>query len=222
MNDTISITPQMLRGMLRFYSPLISDTMERLGIPTGALHYQIQPIVADPSIRVCGFAFPCRVVPTDEYVEINTLLEMVDAIPPDAFVLVAAEGPVDAALWGGMMSTRAQARGAVAAAVNGGVRDIDQIASLDFPVFGEYRCIKDIRRRGYMAAYDVPVTIGGVEVQPGDIIFGDANGVIAIQRDTFAGIYAELERAYSEEAATQQGLIRGGGAQDLFQQYGRF
>ncbi len=222
MNDTISIAPGMLRGMLRFYSPLISDTMERLGIPTGALPFQIQSIIADPSIRVCGLAFPCRVVPTDEYVEINTLLEMVDAIPPDAFVLVAAEAPVDAALWGGMMSTRAQARGAVAAAVNGGVRDIEQIASLGFPVFGEYRCIKDIRRRGYMAAYDVPVTIGGVEVRPGDIIFGDANGVIAIQRDTFAGIYAELERAYSEESATQQGLMRGGGAQDLFEQYGRF
>lgn len=222
MNNAVPISPASLQGMLRFYTPLVSDTMERLGMPTGALHYAIQPISADPSLKVCGAAFPCRVVPTDDYVEIDTLLEMVDAIPEGAFVLVAAEGPIDAALWGGMMSARAKSRGAVAAAVNGGVRDIEQIAALNFPVFGEYRCIKDIRRRGYMAAYDVMVTIGGIRIFPGDVIFGDANGVIVIPRDRFEELYTELDRAFDEEAATQRGLILGEGARGLFDRYGRF
>lgn len=212
----------MLQGMLRFYSPLVSDAMERLGVPTGALHHGIQAILPDASLKVCGIAFPCRVASTESYVEITTLLEMVDAIPPGAFVLVSAESPIDAALWGGMMSARAQAQGAVGAAVNGGVRDIEQIASLGFPVFGEYRCIKDIRRRGYMIAYNVPIIIGGTEVRPGDIIFGDANGVIAIPHGSFAAVYDELERAYREEGATQQALVQGSRAQDLFEQYGRF
>lgn len=222
MADITPIAPDMLQGMLRFYTPLVSDTMERLGMLTGALHYAIQPLSSDPGLKVCGRAFPCRVTPTDEYVEIDMLLEMVDAIPADAFVLVASDAPMDAALWGGMMSTRARARGAVAAAVNGGVRDIEQIAALDFQVFGEYRCIKDIRRRGYMAAYNVPVNIGGVDVRPGDIIFGDANGVIAIPQEKFEELYTELDRAFDEEAATQRGLLLGGDARALFDQYGRF
>ena len=221
MNDDATIG-EMLDGMLRFYSPLISDTMERLGMPSGALHHAIGPLFPDPTLKVCGLAFPCRVSPTDEYVEINKLLEMVDAIPERAFVLVAADAPIDAALWGGMMSARAKSRGAVAAAVNGGVRDIEQIASLRFPVFGEGRCIKDIRTRGEMVAYDVAVSCGGVDVAPGDVIFGDANGVIAIPRGEFERLYHELDQAFTEEAATQRGLIAGGAAQALFEQYGRF
>ncbi|MEO5929354.1 MAG: RraA family protein [Candidatus Kapaibacterium sp.] len=221
MNEPTDLT-EMIGGMLRFYSPLISDTMERLGMPSGALHDSIQALPMNPSLKICGPAFPCRVVPTSEYVEIDTLLEMIDAIPSGAFVIVAADEPVDAALWGGMMSARAQSRGAVAAAVNGGVRDMEQIAALDFPVFGTGRCIKDIRRRGYMAGYDVTVECGGVTIRPGDILFGDANGVIAIPHQQFATVYHELETAFTEEAATQRGLLAGGGARSLFDQYGRF
>lgn len=213
---------EQLALMSRFYSPLISDTMERLGIPSTALHHGIQQIFPDPALKVCGVAFPCRVVPTSEYVEITTLLQMVDEIPEQAFVVVAADADVDAALWGGMMSARAQARGAVAAAVNGGVRDLQQIASLGFPVFGTGRCIKDIRRRGYMAQFNTAVTMDGVAVRPGDIMFGDANGVMVIPQERFDEIYAELDRAFAEEAATHRGLTSGEGAQKLFQEYGRF
>ncbi|MBL7987405.1 MAG: RraA family protein [Chlorobi bacterium] len=213
---------EQLAGMLRFYSPLISDTMERLGIASTALHHSIQQTFTDPSLKVCGVAFPCRVAATDQYVEITTLLQMVDAIPEEAFVVVAADSNVDAALWGGMMSARAQARGAVAAVVNGGVRDLEQIASLQFPVFGTGRCIKDIRRRGYMAAFNTQVVMDGVPIRPGDIVFGDANGVIVIPQERFDEIYAELDRACAEEAATHRGLTSGEGAQKLFQEYGRF
>ena len=130
------------------YTPLVSDTMDSLGIDGYVLPRQIQAIVADPHLKVAGFAYPCRVIPTEEYVEIHTLLEMVDSIPQDAIVIVAADSDIDAALWGGLMSTKAQKRGAKAAVVNGGVRDIEQIKNLRFPVFGTYKCVKDIRRRG--------------------------------------------------------------------------
>ena len=181
-----------------------------------------QSIFSNPDLKVCGVAFPCRVVPTEEYVEIDTILEMVDAIPPHSVVLVAADEDIDAALWGGLMSARAKARGAHGAVVNGGVRDIAQIAERDFPVFGSYRCIKDIRHRGFMHSYNVPIEIGDVTINPGDIIFGDANGIISIPRKEFPTLYDELRKALGEESATQRGLIEGGSAQDLFGEHGRF
>jgi 4-hydroxy-4-methyl-2-oxoglutarate aldolase len=211
-----------LEGMLRFYTPLVSDTMERLGLKSGALHHSIQAILPDPKQKVCGIAYPARVTPTRSYVEIDTLLEMVDSIPQHAFVIVSADAEVDAALWGGMMSARAKARGAVGAAVNGGVRDVEQIAGLDFPVFGAYRCIKDIRRRGYMSRYNVPVYFGGVTIVPGDIVFADANGVLVIPHEKFDQVYTELERARSEEAATHEGLVGGEEARQMFDRFGRF
>jgi len=205
-----------------FYTPLVSDTMERMGYGSPALDASIQAILPTTGIKVWGRAFPCRVIPTDEYVEITTLLEMVDAIPPGAFVIVAADEPIDAALWGGMMSARARSRGAVGAAVNGGVRDIEQIAALAFPVFGTGRCVQDIRRRGYMHSYNVEVDCGGRSIAPDDMIFADANGVVSIPAAQFDAVYAELLRALDEESATQRGLIDGRDAQGLFDEYGRF
>lgn len=211
-----------LEGMRRFYTPLVSDTMERLGMKSGAMHHSIQPMLPDPTLKVCGLAYPCRVVPTHDYVEIDRLLEMVDSIPPQSFVVISADRDIGAALWGGLMSARARSRGAVGAAVNGGVRDIEQIASLGFPVFGAYRCITDIRRRGYMAKYNVPVYSGGQTIVPGDVIFGDANGVLVIARERFDRVYAELERAYGEEQQTHRGLVEGNAAREVFEKYGRF
>jgi regulator of RNase E activity RraA len=226
MNDNLFLSAdrldEMLQGMLRFYTPLVSDTMERLGMKSGAMDHAIQSILPDPGLKVCGIAFPCRVMPTDKYVEIHTLLEMVDNIPDRAFVIVSSDSAIDAALWGGLMSARAKARGAVAAAVNGGVRDIEQIAALGFPVFGAYRCIKDIRRRGYMARYNTPVYSGGVTIIPGDIVFGDANGVLVIPREKFEQLYTELERSLGDESATHRGLLDGRDARGLFKEHGAF
>lgn len=218
----LDVTPELLAGMARFYTPLVSDVMDSLELPSGVLHCSIQPVFPNPDLKVCGIAFPCRVVPTDEYVEIDMILEMVDAIPEHAFVLVAADADIDAALWGGLMSARARARGAVGAAVNGGVRDIAQIAAAGFPVFGAYRCIKDIRRRGFMHSYGTSVEIGGVTVSPGDVIFGDANGVVVIPKGDFARVHEALEAALGEESATQAGLLSGGSARELFGEHGRF
>ncbi len=221
MTDSSEFRKQLDR-MRRFYAPLISDAMERLGMPSGALDPSIQAVIERPGEIVCGIAFPARVTPTREYVEIDTLLEMVDAIPTDAFVIVSSDGPIDAALWGGLMSGRARARGAVAAAVNGRVRDVEQIRALDFPVFGTGRCIKDIRRRGFMAKYNVPVYCGGVTIVPGDIVFGDANGVIVIPRERFGAVLAEIESALEQESATKRGLDDGEEARALFDRFGRF
>ena len=216
------ITAAHLASLCTLYTPLVSDTLDRLGIPAAVMRHDVQSMIADPAVKACGPAFPCRVVPTHEYVEIDTLLAMVDAIPQGAMVIVAADDDINAALWGGLMSTRAAARGAVGAVVNGGVRDLEQIAELAFPVFGTYRCVTDIRRRGFMHSYNVPVTCAGVAVWPGDIVFGDANGVVVIPRDRFDDVFAELARAAEEERATMRGLQKGAGAAQIFAKFGRF
>ncbi|MBS1902254.1 MAG: RraA family protein [Bacteroidetes bacterium] len=204
------------------YTPLVSDTMDKLGIHGQVVDHAVQSMLFDPQLKVAGIAYPCRVVPTREYVEIGTLLEMVDSIPADSMVLVAADSDIDAALWGGMMSSRSKARGARGAAVNGGVRDVEQIADLNFPVFGTYRCVKDIRTRGYMAEYNCAVNFGGVEVRPGDIAFADANGIVIIPSQHLHSILAVLTEAKLNEDRTISGLSEGKSAQSLYSEYKAF
>lgn len=211
-----------VQELTRYYTPLVSDVMDELGLPSGVLPREITPVLPAPRRVVAGRAFPCRVEPTDEYVEIDMILAMIDSIPPGSFVLVAATADIDAALWGGLMSTGAMNRGATAAAVNGGVRDIAQIADLDFPVFGTDRRIKDIRRRGEMSAFGVSVQIGGVTVHPGDGVIGDANGVVVVPKGSLDQILDRLGGAVDEENAVAKGLGEGKGANDLFDDHGRF
>jgi 4-hydroxy-4-methyl-2-oxoglutarate aldolase len=204
------------------YTPLVSDTMDSLGIEGYVLPHEIQSIFPDPHLKVAGYAYPCRVIPTDEYVEIHTLLAMVDTIPADSIVVVAADADIDAALWGGLMSTKAQKRGAKAAVVNGGVRDIEQVKNLNFPVFGTYRCVKDIRKRGYMAEYGSTVVINGTEIGSRDIIFADANGVVVIPAAKIDEVLGLLAERSLREHKTEEGLAKGQSAQELFDQFGTF
>ena len=213
---------EILSFIEQLFTPLVSDTLDRLGVSGCVLESSIQSIPFDPSLKVAGYAYPCRVVPTDEYVEIDTLLAMIDSIPNDAIVLVAADDDTGAALWGGLMSTRAKARGARAAVVNGGIRDFEQIASLAFPVFGTGRTVKDIRRRGYMHSYNVPIAMNGVAIAPGDLIFGDANGVVAVPQHLIPTLIAELAQGISGERNTALGLAEGKSASELFQSFNTF
>lgn len=213
---------EILDFLETLYTPLVSDTMDKLGIHGQVVDHAVQSMLFDPHLKVAGIAYPCRVVPTREYVEITTLLEMVDSIPADSMVLVAADSDIDAALWGGMMSSRSKARGARGAAVNGGVRDIEQIADLNFPVFGTYRCVKDIRTRGYMAEYNCTVNFAGVEVRPGDVVFADANGIVIIPSQHLHTIVAALIEAKLNEDRTISGLSEGKTAQSLYSEYKAF
>ncbi len=206
----------------QLFTPLVSDTMDRLGISGYVVDRKIQSVFSDPHVKIAGYAYPCRVIPTTEYVEIDTLLQMVDSIPNDSIVVVAADSDIDAALWGGLMSTRAKTRGAKGALVNGGVRDLEQISNLDFPVFGEYRCIKDIRRRGYMAEFGVEVMMGEVRIRPNDLIFGDANGVVVIPSAQQEEIFAELHLSFEGEQKTESGLLSGKSARELFGEFKTF
>lgn len=204
------------------YTPLVSDTMDSLGIEGYVLPREIQSIFPDPHVKVAGYAYPCRVIPTDEYVEIHTLLEMVDSIPQESIVVVAADDDIDAALWGGLMSTRAKARGAKAAVVNGGVRDIEQIANLEFPVFGAYKCVKDIRRRGYMATYGENIFLKNLEIGKKDIIFADVNGVVVIPELKTDVVLAALAERSEREKMTEAGLKKNISALEVFGNYGTF
>jgi regulator of RNase E activity RraA len=206
----------------QLFTPLVSDVMDRLGISGYVLDHAIQSIFPDPHLKVAGYAFPCRVIPTDEYIEIDTLLKMVDSIPKDSVIVVASDTDIDAALWGGLMSARAKTRGARGAVVNGGVRDIEQISRLGFPVFGTYRCVKDIRRRGYMAEYGIEVTIDGVTIKPNDLLFGDANGVVVIPSEHEEKIFAALHMSFDGEKRTESGLLSGRSAQELFGEFKTF
>lgn len=202
------------------YSSLVSDCAEALGLGVRALAGGLEPQHADALRVVVGRAHTALVRRTDERVDIEGLLAMVDATPADAVVVVATDALVPCALWGGLLSGGVAARGALGAVVDGGVRDLHQIAALGFPVWAAFRSPLDIRGRGETVGHGLPVSCRGVRVEPGDLVLADANGVVVVPRAAEAEVLALCEEKLRGEAATERALRDGLSLSETYARFG--
>ncbi len=110
------------------------------------------------------------------------MFEALDSLKPNEVYVASGSSP-RYALWGELMSTRALHLKAAGAVLDGYVRDTGGILALNFPTFGYGSYAQDQGPRGKVVDYSVPIEIGGIRVRPGDIVFGDRDGVVIIPRE---------------------------------------
>jgi regulator of RNase E activity RraA len=124
-------------------------------------------------------------------------------------VYIATGASLRYALWGGLMSTRAILLRASGAILNGFSRDTNEILQLGFPTWSRGTYAQDQGTRGKVVDFRLPVEIDGVAVQPGDLVFGDRDGVVVIPRDAEReAIRRALEKASTENLVRK--AIEGG------------
>jgi regulator of RNase E activity RraA len=149
------------------------------------------------------------------------MFEALDSLRPHE-VYIAAGGSPTYAQWGELMSTAARARGATGAVLAGMSRDTRAILALDFPVFSYGSYAQDQRGRGHVVAHHIPLDIDGVAVRPGDIVFGDLDGVLVVPHELEAAVVtAALEKSRQEKTALKD-LAAGRPAAEVFTAYGIF
>ena len=122
--------------------------------------------------------------------------------------------------WGSLLSTATHARGAAGCVTDGFVRDILGIRELKLPVFHAGIAPLDSRGRGQIRAVDVPVIVDGVRVETGDLVFGDADGVVVVPRAAEARV---LEHAFTKvngEHHSMAELRAGAYLRDVYARYG--
>jgi regulator of RNase E activity RraA len=147
------------------------------------------------------------------------MLRALDDLKQDEVYICSGASPTYA-LWGELMSNCARNRGAAGAVVNGWSRDTRGILALDFPCFSFGRYAQDQRPRGKVIDFRCPLRIGPVDVRPGDVIFGDLDGVVIIPREMEGEVFARaLQKANGEQQVFT--AIKGGmGAQEAWDTYG--
>ena len=153
-------------------SSILSDSLGR-----NLVAKQILPI-HKKLVSICANAFTVEVRSGDNLM-IHKALQMIR--PGDALV-IAGDGEIDRALFGEILMTIAKKRGAVAAIVDGAVRDIDAFDRESFPCWARGVSLRGPFKDG-PGTINQPITIGGMEVHPGDIIVADIDGVMAIPRN---------------------------------------
>jgi regulator of RNase E activity RraA len=204
----------------KLFTAVVGDVMDSLGLLQQFLPPEIRPL--RDGMIVVGRAMPVleRDLTGDRATKpFGLMLEALDDLRPGE-VYVASGGAGQYAMWGELMSTRAQVLGAYGAVLNGLSRDTWGILKLNFPVFSRGRYAQDQAPRGEVVDFRVPVRIGQVEIHPGDIVFGDVDGVLAIPRaaeDEVVGL--ALEKA-SKENLVRKAIIEKSTAASAFEKFG--
>ena len=213
-NDTELMA--LLRAEL--YTAVIGDILDDHGYTNQFLPPEIQPLA--PDMLLIGRAMPvleANVFDTkDAY---GLMFAALDDLKSGE-IYVASGASARYAMWGELMSTAARARGATGALLNGYIRDTQGILEMQFPVFCVGRFAQDQKGRGRVIDYRVEVEIGGVRIQPGDMVIGDIDGVVvvpqAVEKEVFS---AALEKARAEKVIKielEQGML----ATEAFKKYG--
>lgn len=205
---------EMMRQEL--YSAVIGDILDKMHYLHQFLPQRIQPI--EMNMVVAGRAM--TVLEADAFEELSEgynpimckpfglMLEALDDLKEDEVYICTGSSP-SYALVGELMCTRMQILKAAGAVVNGFHRDTKGILEINFPCFSYGRYAQDQGPRGKVIDYRVPIEIEGVRINPGDIIFGDMDGVLVIPQEIETEV---IQRAY--EKATGEKMvaeaIRGG------------
>lgn len=211
---------QELFALMRkeLFTAVVGDVMDKINLTHQFLPAQIRPLRDD--MVVIGRAMP--VLEADVFQSVSDsstnpvmkkpfgiMLEALDDLKPGEVYLCSGGTPVYA-MWGELMSTRAIMLGAAGAVLNGYARDTHGILALNFPTFCYGSYAQDQGPRGKVIDFRVPIGIGQVQVIPGDIVFGDIDGVCVIPQDAEQEVLRlALEKARGEKqvlAAIQAGM----------------
>lgn len=204
----------------QLYAAVISDALDAAGFRVQALSHTIRPLL--PETVVVGRAMPVLCldvyeVPDEPY---QQEIAAVDSLKRDDVLVCSTNGSTRICFWGELLSTAAQARGARGAVIDGFIRDVRKIMEIRFPIFTTGISPVDSNGRGDVVAYNVPIECGGVLVNPGDIVFGDADGVVVIPQAVETEIIAAaLEKVHGENR-TRDALREGATLREVYDKYG--
>ncbi len=182
----------------RLYTGAINDVLREKCLLDQNLPSDIMPLRDE--MTVCGVAFTVKSSPNVMIQgEMTFRSKMLDEMTPDGVVVWDTSADTEASLWGGVMTATAKQKGIRGAIIAGGIRDTKQILGENFPVFYKYRTSNGSLGRCLITHYQVPVKIGKVTVRPGDIIFGDIDGVLCIPREIAYEVLVRAEEIENNE-----------------------
>lgn len=211
-SDTDWVTIERLS---KWYSGDIHDSLEQLG-GWGYLEGIGLQGALEPGRVVCGPAVTVQFEKSDRRGQPQDVYHHAIDNSPRGGIMVVEASCAAGSCSGELMSTGAKTRGLAATIVSGTVRDIAQVRSLGYPLFG--RSLSPVSVSGKMEPKHSQVTIeiGGVKVSPGDIIFADIDGVVVIPRDMARAVADQADALGRNEASARDRILKGEKLQSIW------
>jgi 4-hydroxy-4-methyl-2-oxoglutarate aldolase len=201
------------------YTPVVGDVLDDLGFTQRFLPQPIQPLREE--MKLAGRAMPVVMIDVfgKQKQPFGKLTEALDQLKAGE-IYVASGGEMRCAYWGEILTATAKQRGAVGAVINGFHRDTPKVLEQNWPVFSRGRFAQDSAVRTRVVDYRCPIEVGQVSVQPGDLVFGDLDGVIIVPKKVEAEV---IERALAKargEKLVRKEIEAGMSSTAAFKKYG--
>ncbi len=202
MNAFIVDIERVTADLVEQYAQQAATTVYEAAGRVGAMSHDICPIA--PGMKVCGSALTVRCQSAD-----NLTLHAAIVLARPGDVIVADVGEcLEAGHWGEITTVAAQARGIVGLVINGGVRDVGPIRRRGFPVFARSVSMKATVKET-PGLINHPIVCGGVLVRPGDLIVGDDDGVVVVERERAEAVLRAAVDREAREAEVMRRLEAG-------------
>src|SRR5512139_569516 len=204
MTQQSTFSPDIIQAFRSITTASVADALWALGV-SGHMDHEIKPFM---KVKIVGPAVTVLEAPTIERILPSHALELIDNSEPGSVIVIAIDGFRDVAVWGGLMTAGAVVNGIEGAVLDGGVRDIEEIErDFGFPVFSRSICPATTVGRFKTVAANVPVNVGAVTVNPGDLIVGDRDGVVVVPA-ALVGKVLQSALEIEEREREQTRLIR--------------
>ena len=220
--ETIRILKQDL------FTAVVGDILDVMGYRRQFLPAGLSPLT--PGTRIAGRAMP--VLEADVFgtglessagplahKPFGLMLEALDDLK-EGEIYIATGASLNYAIWGGLMSTRATHLKAAGAVLDGYVRDVGEILALGFPVFCRGVYAQDQGPRGKVIDYRTTIEIGGVIISPGDLVYGDDEGVLIIPTSIVDKVVTQALEKVRTENQVASAIKNGMSATEAFSTFG--
>ena len=189
--------------IIKLGTSALSDAMDRLGIPGQALG--IKPV--DRSFMLCGPAFTVHNIPCD--IKGGSVGDYIDDVPPGHVVVIDNAGRLDCTVWGDILTVMGSLRKVGGTVINGVCRDSARALEVSYPIFSRGTYMRTGKDRVMADAYNTKVSLGEVTVVPGDILAGDADGVLVIPQERLEEVVAAAREIEDAEDAIRASIRKG-------------
>ena len=203
MNPTDNVQDPNVARAAKLDTATLSDALDKLGIAGQC--YRIKP--RDACFRMAGRAWTLLYGPAGK--PAGTVGDYIDDVPPGSVVVLDNGGRDNATVWGDILTEIAHRRGSAGTVIDGVCRDTHLCLSLGYPVFSKDHWMRTGKDRVQVEATGVPVNIGDARVAPGDIVKGDADGVVVIPKEHEAQVLDTAEAIEAAEDRIRE-AVRGG------------
>lgn len=207
----------MRERLLKLSTTNVSDALDALGLKGTTCG--IVPIHAGCK-KIAGEAVTLRLIPKGLTPPPTHLgINAIEAAGPGDVIVVDNAGRPDLSCWGGILATGAAMKGISGVVIDGACRDVDDYIELGFSVYARGPVVATARNRVVEENTNIPISFGGVQVCPGDVVLADHSGVVVIPASYFAEVLPLAESLYQKEEAMCADLKAGMSSLEVDRKY---